>query len=84
MKLNKSLVLIRVEPPKEKDDSGIFIQEEWITQQPIGVVEAIAPNVEFCKVGDKVWFERYTAIPNPEDRNLKMCREDAVMAVLDA
>lgn len=84
MKLNKNLVLIRVEPPKEQDNNGIFIQEEWITQQPIGIVEMTAQNVEFCKVGDKVWFERYTAIPHPEDKNLKMCREDAVMAILNA
>jgi co-chaperonin GroES (HSP10) len=82
MKLNKDLVLIRVEPPKEQDDSGIFIQEEWVARQPIGVVEATAPNVEFCKVGDKVWFERYTAIPHPIDKDLRACREDAIIEVL--
>jgi co-chaperonin GroES (HSP10) len=84
MKLNQSLVLIRVDKPKEQDDSGVFIQEEWVTNQPLGTVEAVADNVKFCKVGDRVWFERYTAITHPQDENLKMCREDAVLGILDA
>ena len=82
MKLNSKLVLVRCQPPKEQDESGIFIQEEWQSQQPIGVVEATAEDVEFCIKGDKVWFERYTSIPHPEDKELRMCREDAVLAIL--
>ena len=83
MKLNQKLVLVRVESPKEQDESGIYIQEEWQSQQPIGIVEAVADDVEFCKKGDKVWFERYTSIPHPEDKDLRMCREDAVIAVYE-
>jgi len=75
-------VLVRCLPPKEKTDEGVFIQEEWISQQNIGIVEAIADDVTFCKVGDRVWFERYTAIPHPEEEDLKMCRQDAVLAIL--
>ena len=81
MKLNQKLVLVRVESPKDQDDSGIYIQEEWQSQQPIGVVEFVADDVEFCKAGDKIWFERYTSVPHPEDEDLRMCREDAVIAV---
>ena len=83
MKLNDGLVLVRCESPKEQDESGVFIQEEWVSQQPIGIVEGCAEDVRFCKPGDKVWFERYTSIPYPEDKNWRMCREDAVLAVLD-
>lgn len=82
MKLNSKLVLVRCESPKEQDENGIFIQEEWVTQQPIGIVEAVADDVYFCKAGDKIWFERYTSIPHPEDKELRMCREDAVISVL--
>lgn len=81
MKLANKLLLVRVAPPKEQDESGVFIQEEWIANQPIGVVEAIAEDVSFCKIGDKIWFERYTSIPHPEDSNLRACREDAVIGV---
>lgn len=82
MKLNHKLVLIRCEKPKEQDESGVFIQEEWVAQSPIGVVEAVSEDVGFCKVGDRVWFERYTSIPHPEDKDLRMCREDAVLGIL--
>lgn len=82
MKLASSLVLVRCEPPKEQDESGVYIQDEWVSQQPIGIVEAIADNVVICKVGDKVWFERYTSIPHPENKDLRACREDAIIAVL--
>lgn len=82
MKLMTKLVLVRVDPPKEQNDSGIFIQEEWQTIQPIGVIESVAEDVSTCKVGDKVWFERYTAIQHPEDKDLRLCREDAILAIL--
>ena len=83
MKLSSKLVLIRCDTPKEKDENGIFVQEEWITTPPTGTVEGIAYDVGFCKVGDRVWFERYTSVPHPEDKGLRVCREEAVLAVLD-
>ena len=82
MKLAKNLVLIRVDKPKEQTESGVFIQEEWISHIPIGIVEEVADNVTECKVGDRVWFERYTSIPHPENEGLRACREDAIIAVL--
>ena len=81
-KLNHSLVLVRVQSPKDQDENGIFIQEEWQSHEPLGTVEAVADDVTFCKVGDTVWFERYTAILHPTDKDLRMCREDAIMAIL--
>lgn len=82
MKLSSKLVLVRVDKPKEQTDSGIFIQEEWVSHRPLGVVEAVADDVLTCKVGDKVWFERYTAVPHPENDDLRACREDAIIAIL--
>ena len=82
MKLNQGLVLVKVDKPKEQDESGVFIQEEWVTNQPIGTVVAIADDVTFCDIGNRVWFERYTAIQSPEDEDMRVCREDAILAVL--
>lgn len=82
MKLASKLVLVKVDAPKTQTDSGVFIQEEWVSHRPVGVVEAVSDDVTACKVGDKVWFERYTAIPHPDDDDLRACREDAIIAVL--
>ena len=82
-KIQEKLVLVRVQQPKEQDDSGIFIQEEWQTLDPVGVVEMIGDDVHACAVGDKVWFERYTATQHPTDKELRMCREDSIMAVYE-
>lgn len=80
MKLNKGLVLVRVDSALDKDESGVWIQEEWKDAPPTGVVEAVAPDVTFCKVGDKVHFERYTSIKTP-NKDLRLCREDAIFEV---
>ena len=84
MKLNSHLVLIRVDDIKQQDENGIFMQEEWQSREPKGTVEAVAEDVKFCKVGDRVLFERFTSIPVPDADNLRMCREDAVLGVYDA
>lgn len=83
MKLNSKLVLIRVEEAPEQDASGVYVQDEWVANRPIGTVEEVADDVSFCKVGDRVWFERYTALQDPNDENTRICREDAVLAVYD-
>lgn len=80
--LNSHLVLIKVDQPKEKEESGLFISEEWITNQPTGTVERVADDVTFCKVGDRVFFERYTSIPTPYGKEFRLCREDAIFEVL--
>lgn len=77
-KLNSKLVLVRVDQPIDKDEDGIYRQEEWQTRPPTGTVEAVADDVTFCKVGDRVFFERYTAIPTTEE-NLRICREHAIL-----
>ena len=82
-KLNNGLVLVKVDEPKEQDDTGVFVQEEWQTRPPEGEVIAVADDVTFCKVGDRIFFERYTSIPTPHGENMRMCRESAVFEVLD-
>jgi co-chaperonin GroES (HSP10) len=82
LKLNNSLVLIRVDETPETNLEGIYIQEEWRRVPQTGTVEFIADDVEFCQVGDHVEFERYGAIEVSTDENLRLCREDAVLMVL--
>ena len=81
-KLAPHLVLIKVDTPPEQDESGIFIQEEWVTNQPTGIVERVSDDVTFCKPGDKVFFERYTSIPTPYGKEFRLCREDAIFEVI--
>lgn len=83
-KLNSQLVLIKVDAPPAKDkEADFFIQEEWQTHPPTGTVEQVADDVTFCKKGDRVFFERYTAIPTYHGDDYRLCREDAVFEVLD-
>lgn len=81
-KLASHLVLIKVDEPKEQDDSGIYLQEEWITNQPTGIVERVADDVTFCQPGDTVFFERYTSIPTPYGKDIRLVREDAIFEVM--
>lgn len=81
MRLNTKLVLIKPDQPVEEQD-GIYIAEEWKDLPPTGVVLAKADDVTFCDVGDKVFFERYSAIETPEDD--RIVREDQVLGVYDA
>lgn len=82
-KLNSKLVLVKVDAVKEQDTSGFFIAEEWQTNEPTGIVEAIADDVTFCKVGDRVFFERYTSIPTPDGKDYRLCREDAIFEIYE-
>lgn len=81
--LNKGLVLIKVDSAPEQDENGLFIQEEWQTNPPTGIVEAVASDVKFCKIGDRVFFERYTSIPTPHGKDYRLCREDAIFEVYE-
>lgn len=82
MKLNSKLVLVKPDQPVEQDDNGIFIQEEWKELPPTGEVLAVADDVTFCDVGDRILFTRYSAIETPD--NNKLVREDMVLQVYDA
>ena len=81
MKLNSKLVLIKPDKPVEQQD-GIYIAEEWKDLPPTGEVLAVADDVTFCDVGDRVFFERYSAIETPEDD--RIVREDMILQVYDA
>jgi len=82
MKLQNSLVLVRVDPVVEQMEEGIFIQDEWKDLPPTGTVEDVGEGVTFCKKGDKVFFTRYAAIEFPGDDDLRVCKEDGILAVL--
>ena len=79
MKPNKNIVLVQVDKPREQNENGVFITEEWKTQPPTGVVIEVGDGVSFVKKGDKVFFERYTAIQTPFGEDIKACKEDAIL-----
>lgn len=81
MKLNKGLVLIKVDAAREADEDGIYEAEQWKTLPPTGTVIAVGMGVLFCKPKDRVMFERYSAVPT-EIENERLVREDAVFKVL--
>jgi co-chaperonin GroES (HSP10) len=82
MTLNPHLVLIKVDKPREVDEFGVHIQEEWKTQEPTGEVLEVGADVTVCKKGDKVWFERFSAIKTPLGEDTRACRDTAILAVL--
>jgi chaperonin GroES len=81
MEPQRDLILIKADKPKETTSSGLYIQEDWKSLPPTGVVLAVGPLVKEVKVGDRVLFDRYgSVIVNKEDR---MCKESHIMAKLD-
>lgn len=84
MKLNKHLVLIRVNDVEQQDSDGIFMQEEWQTRKALGTVVAIGEEVTFVKVGDEVQFGRYGSLPDEMDKDNRLCREDEIFVNYNA
>lgn len=80
MKPKRDLVLIKVDKPKEKTDSGLFIIEEWKTLPQTGEVIAIGPQVKDVRVGMWVLFERYASVIL--ENNERLCQESHVLAEL--
>lgn len=80
---SRNIVLIKVDTPVAQDASGIYLQEEWKTLPPTGVVTGAGPEVLSCKVGDRVFFERFSSIPTPFGEDVRACRDDCVLAVYD-
>lgn len=78
MKPFKDLVVIEVDPPKEKTASGLYIKEDWKTIPPTGVIKEVGPDVTTVAVGDKVLFERYSSIII--DKTTRMCKESHILA----
>ena len=83
IKPNTDVVLIKVDGVKTEDDMGILISEQWQDRQPTGKVVAIGDDVACCKVGDKVFFERYTSIDTPFGEDIRACRRDGIIAVYE-
>jgi co-chaperonin GroES (HSP10) len=82
IKPNSKVVFIRIDAPKEKTDDGIMISEDWRDLPATGTLVAVADDVSY-NVGDRVFFERYTAIATPFGEEIRACREDAIFAVYE-
>lgn len=81
MQPTRDIVLIKVDPPKERTASGIYLKEEWKTLPPTGTVMAVGPKVKTVKRGHRVIFERYAALILANDERL--CKEDHILAIIE-
>lgn len=80
MKPARDLVLVQADKPKEQTASGLYIQEDWKTLPPTGVVVAIGNDVTSVKEGDRVVFERYGSVAYNKDQ--KLCKENQILGIL--
>jgi len=83
IKPNNNVVLVKTDGVKTETDDGILISEQWQDHQPTGTVVAIGDDVGCCKVGDKVFFERYTSIETPFGEDIRACHSDAILATFE-
>ncbi len=78
------IVLVRVDPPQKATESGILIKEDWKSLPPTGTVVAMGRNIPATiplVVGDRVIFERYSAVMLSED--LRLCKAGNILAVIE-
>lgn len=83
IKPNNDVVFIKTDGVTTETADGLLISEEWEDRKPTGTVVAIGDDVGSCKVGDKVFFERYTSIDTPFGDDIRACRQDAIIAVFE-
>lgn len=77
----RDIIVIKVDQPKEKTASGLYIVEDWKTLPPTGVVEAQGPDVKGEWVGKHIIFERYTSITI--DKDIRLAKEDSIMGEVE-
>jgi co-chaperonin GroES (HSP10) len=80
---NHNLVLIKVDSVEEKTADGIYIQEEWKELPPTGVVLEVGDAVTFVQPGDRVFFERFSAIPTPFGNDVKAITDLGILVKYD-
>lgn len=78
------IVIIRADQPRSETASGIVIKEDWKALPPKGEIIAMGgkcKELEF-QIGDRVVFERYSAITLEDD--LRLCKASQVLAIENA
>lgn len=83
MKLLNGYILIRVEDPISKTDSGILIAEQAKRLPSRGTVEAVAPGITDVTVGDKVEFLRYASLDGT-DPDTRLCKLEHVIGIYES
>jgi co-chaperonin GroES (HSP10) len=81
MKPTRDLVLVEADAVKDRTESGLFIQEDWKTLPPTGVVISIGDAVTEVKPGDRVVFERYGSVTY--NKTQKLCKESQILGVIN-
>lgn len=81
-KLNKGLVLIKLDEDKDQNEDGIFIQEEWKTKEPTGEILGVGEGVDFGAVGDRVFVNRFASIPTPHGEDIRLVKQEDIFEIL--
>lgn len=81
------IVLVRVDPPQSKTEGGIILKQDWKSLPPTGTIVAVGGDYSTSKPthtfqpGDRVIFERYSAVMLGDD--LRLCRAENILAVVE-
>jgi len=81
-RLNKGIVLIKLDEDKDQNEDGIYIQEEWKTKEPTGEILGVGEDVDFGQVGDRVFINRFASIPTPHGDNIRLIKKDDIFEIL--
>jgi len=63
-------VLVKADKAATKSKLGILLSEQWKTRPGTGTILAIGDEVDEIKVGDRVAYERYSAVILDDDERL--------------
>jgi co-chaperonin GroES (HSP10) len=74
------LIIIKVDD-YQRMKGGLYQAEQWKTTPATGEVLAIGPDVNHIKVGDRVFFKRFSIIDSHIEGE-KFCQEKHIMEVL--
>ncbi|MCX4348515.1 MAG: co-chaperone GroES [Alphaproteobacteria bacterium] len=73
-------VFIRLDSKEKTTAGGIILTESHESEQTIGTVEAVGPDVDSVKVGERVLFHVFDELPT-YDPDVVVVRESSLLGV---
>lgn len=80
---SSDVIFIEVDQPVNQTSDGIYIEEEWKTLPTTGVIISLGKDITEYKLGDKVFFERYSSIQTPFGETVRACRKEHILAICE-
>ncbi|MBI5189992.1 MAG: co-chaperone GroES [Nitrospirae bacterium] len=76
-------VYIKYQEEMEKTAGGLYIPEAAKEKPQRGTVEAVGKDVEECKVGDVVLFDKYSGSKiKVDNEDFLICKEDEILGII--